>query len=142
MSIGPERSAEGVSAVGDGGERAAHRMVTSGAESADALGEERAADGLEVVEGRHAIHAEPFLDAQRHLGRDASHRAGDGRHEKPGENRNGFATGDDKDGPALVLGLGPPDVALGRRHHGSSVIIWRVPESAHPTSASVCGILR
>ena len=57
------------------------------------------------------------------------------------QNRNRFISGDNQNRTTLILGFGPPDLALLRHiHPASSEVIRAVAASAHPISSSVCGI--
>ena len=97
-----------------------------------------ATDPLKVVECGRTVRHKPLIGPQLDLGRDAPHRAGDGRDHDGSQDTDGFGPGDHEDRTPHVLCLRPPDVPLSRdAHHGSSAIRARVASSRPASSSSV-----
>lgn len=111
------------------------------AEPTNANSEQRSADRLEVVERRCAHARQTVLRSECDLRRDVADGSRHGRNDDRRQDRDRFVSGDNQNRSTLILGFSPPNLALLRHiHHGSSAIIRAVAASAHPVSASVCGV--
>ncbi len=104
------------------------------------FGQEDAPDGLQVVERGNTGVRKPLIGPERDLRGYASGRSGDWRDHDGMQDRDCLASGDDQDRSSLVLGLCPPNIALGGNYHGSSAIMATVASSDQPPSASVGGM--
>ena len=106
-------------------------------ESAQPSGQQGPADWLQVVERRNTVRRKALGLAKSNLGRYPSNGSSD-RCDKNGvQDGNCFTSGHDENRSTLVFRLGPPDLALLRRHQGSSAIIAIVDPSLQASSLSV-----
>ncbi len=130
------------STVGERAHRSADIPDLIRLELSDAIGQQRAPNPLEIVERRRTLDLEAVVEAQADLGRDAPDRPGDRCDHDPGQHGHGLRSRHHQHGASLIVGLGPPDLALVRSHQGSSAIISAVDRSIPPSSSLVWGIAR
>lgn len=103
------------STVDDVAEGFADLVVPIGSQRSDAIGERRLRQGLDVVEGSHALDLEPFVGAERHLGRDASPPPCHWCHHDPAEHGDRLGPRQDEVGAWGAVGeLAPPDLVAAK----------------------------
>lgn len=121
--------------------RAAYLVAASRTENPRPPGEQVPVDRLEIVERGRARNRQSFVLTERDLGRNAPNGPRHGRNHEAMEHRESVVPRDDEHGPALVLSLRPPDLALARLvHQGSSAIMAELAASDHARSSASCGI--